>query len=353
MDNQFWFDLSVREINLKILVINIKFLGDLIVSSPGIRSLRKSYPDSEIVLLVRKGLEPVYKNNPYINRIITFDSKLKGNSNIKKIFSGFRFIKELRKEKFDTVIVLHPGDRTAFWAWFSGAKKRIAPRKQSFSFLFNYKVEIEEDSISYLDYYNKIIEENNVVIDSDGTEIFFNEDDKNWSDNFLEKNHILSTNILIGIHPGASEPSKIWKVENFIELINKFLLKPEIRIIIFEGPQDKLVCSVFKQELKEQSNVLFVNEDILKVAALIHKCKLFISHDTGTRHLAVAVKTPVLALIPEDYEKCWNFYSEVHNHFTIFGKRNLLVSESNHKPFLNNIEVEKVFTRANELLKLC
>ncbi|MBS3946330.1 MAG: glycosyltransferase family 9 protein [Melioribacter sp.] len=337
---------------MKILVVNIKYLGDLVVSTPGIRSLSKTYPDSEIVLLIRKGFEPVFKNNPYVKKIISFDTELKGNNSIKKFFSGINFIFKIRKEKFDLVIVLHPGDRTAFWAGFSGSKIRIAPARQSFSFLFNRNVNVEENSMSYLEYYNNIITRADVRIDSNRTEIFFSDEDKNWVNDFISHQNILTNNLLIGIHPGASEPSKIWKVENFVQLINKLLLKPEIRIIVFEGPQDKDVCTEIKNSFEKQQNIYFVNTDVLKVAALISKCKLLIANDTGTRHLAVAVQTPVLALIPEDYEKCWNFYSESDFHFIIFGKRNFSNQDINVKPFLDGINVEDVYKKVGELLKL-
>lgn len=352
MDNQFRFALSIREINLKILVINIKYLGDLVVSSPAIRSLRKAYPKAEIIMLLRKGFELVFSHNPNVDRIISFDPQLKGNSSFKKIIDGLKFIKKLRSEKFDTVIVLHPGDRTAFWAWFTAAKIRIAPLKQSFSFLFNKKVPVEENSISYIEYYNKIISEYNVTIDSDNTEIYFSKSDEKWASDFVNINSIGKEHVLIGIHPGASEPSKIWKVENFVQLIERLLIRPEIRIIVFEGPQEKEICGELKNKFRDQSIIYFVNTDILKVAALISRCRLFISHDTGTRHIAVAVNTTVLALIPEDFEKCWNFYSENNNHFTIFGKRNLLQSDLNVKPFLDSISVEDVYKKTGELLQL-
>ena len=80
-----------------------------------------------------------------------FDSKLKGNNSFGSFIEGIRFIKKIRKEKFDIVITLHPGDRTAFWAWFSKAKLRIAPRKQSFGFLFNRRINVSEDSIITID----------------------------------------------------------------------------------------------------------------------------------------------------------------------------------------------------------
>lgn len=331
-------------------MINIKYLGDLVVSTPGIRSLSKAYPDSEVVLLVRKGFESIFEKNPFIKKIISFDPELKGNSSVKKFLAGLSFIINLRREKFDVVIVLHPGDRTAFWAWCSGAKIRIAPANQSFSFLFNRKIYVEENSISYLDYYNRIISSLGVTIDSNRTEIFLPGKELNYAKNFFKRNNFDENNIIVGIHPGASEPSKIWKTENFIQLINKLLCNNLIRIIVFEGPQDKKACSVLFNEFSNNTKIAFLKTDIMKVAAVISRCNLFIVNDTGTRHVSVAVGTPVLALMPQDYEKCWSFYTEETKHYILTGKR--ILDSHNSKPFLDGITAEEVYNYAGKILKL-
>lgn len=326
---------------MKILVINIKYLGDLIVSTPAVRSLRKSYPSAEIVILIRKGFEPFFENNPDVNRTILFDPGLKGNSGTKNFLKGIEFINRIRKEKFDTVIVLHPGDRTAFWAWFSGAKVRIAPRNQSFSFLFNIKVAVEENSINYIDYYSRIVAAFNVPIDSNRTEIFISEEDVEWAQLFFNENRICKDDLVIGIHPGASEPSKIWKKENFILLIEKLIQKTGLKLIIMEGPKEKEICASIRTSFKSNSNISFTDAGINRTAALIKKCCLFITHDTGTRHLAVAVGTPALILMPDDNEKYWDFYNEGHRHFTLIGRRNFTEGE----PFLDGITVEDVYKK--------
>lgn len=305
---------------IKILVINTKFLGDLIVSSPGIRSLRKTYPNAEIVFLLRKGFEDILIDNPNINKIISFDPDLKGNFNFVKMIGGVKFIKKIKSEKFDLVIALHPGDRIAFWSWFSKAKQRIAPRKQSFGFLFNNLVDVYENSINYIEYYNKIFNAAGVTIDSNRTEFFISNNANQWANECIKRNNLVEKNILIGIHPGASEPSKMWKKENFKLLIDLILSVKNCFIILFEGPQDEEIFKYLKNSI-DNKNLLFIKTNILNVAALIKKCRLFVTHDTGTRHLAVAVGTPTIALIPEDNKKYWDFYSEQQNHYSIIGKR--------------------------------
>ena len=337
---------------MKILVINIKFLGDLIVSTPGLRALRKAKPQDEIVFLLRKGFVDVLADNPNIDRIITFDPGMKGNSGLQKFNQGIEFIKKIRDEKFDVVIALHPGDRIAFWSWFSGAKLSIAPRKQSFGFLFNKPVYVEEDSISYLEYYNKIFESYIGKIDSTKTEFFIPEKDETWADNFLADSNVKTDNILIGIHPGASEPTKIWQSKNFVELINRLRENENIKVLLIEGPQDKNVFEEIKDKLDNQDFILFQSTCITKTAALIRKCNLFITHDTGTRHLSVAVETPVLALLPEDNLKYWNFYNQNDLHYYLIGKRYIPDQNSGGNAFLDGITVDEVYGKACEILKL-
>jgi len=337
---------------MKILLINIKYLGDLIVSTPGINSLRKAEPEAEIVFLLRKGFEEVLKNNPNIDRIISFDPSLKGNSGFDKIVEGIKFIKKVRDENFDVVIALHPGDRTAFWAWFSGAKQRVAPHKQSFGFLFNKRIDIAEDSVSYLDYYNQIISSFIGKFDSSPTEFFISEEDEKWANLFLKENNIDAGNILIGIHPGASEPTKIWPSKNFVELIRQLTKRNNVKILLIEGPQDKLVCDGIKSALSQNEISCFHSTSILKTGALIKKCNLFITHDTGTRHLSVAIGTNVLALLPEDNLTYWNFYNDTNFHHSIIGKRYIEEKNSQRTGFLDGISVNEVFKKIGGLLKL-
>lgn len=337
---------------MKILVINIKYLGDLIVSTPGLRALRLAEPDAEIVFLLRKGFEEVLANNPNIDRIIAFDPGMKGNSSLKKYNDGIKFINKIRDEKFNVVIALHPGDRTAFWSWFSSAELTIAPRKQSFGFLFNRPVDVEEDSISYLEYYNKIFEAYIGKTFQNKTEFFITKSEQKWADDFLADQLIVPADILIGIHPGASEPTKIWKSENFVKLIQRLHRKENVKVLLIEGPQDKMVCDEISDRLESDTFVRFKSTGINKTAALLKNCKLFITHDTGTRHLSMAIETPVLALLPDDNLKFWNFYNGSSNHHSLIGKRYIANQNSKEVSHLDGISVDSVFAKIGEVLNL-
>ncbi len=332
---------------MKIIVVNIKYFGDLIIITPALKALRLSYPDAEISVLVREEYKEVLKYNPYINSILTFNPEIKGSKKLKALIEGIKLILRIRKEKFDIFVAMHPGDRIAILAWFSKAKIRIAPGKQTLSFLFNKHVDVYEDTISYMEYYNKIISALNIIVESDQTEFYITEKEIKWAENFFIDNKLIDKKIIC-IHPGASEPSKIWKKENFIKLL-KQLQSKDLMILIICGPQDNEIVSQIKKEINDEKVTFYYSDSILKTAALIKKSLLLITHDTGTRHLAVALKIPVVALLPDDNIKCWNFYTENDKHYYLVGKR----FKDGKESYLGNISPDEVYNKVFKEINLC
>ena len=129
-------------------------------------------------------------------------------------------------------------------------------------------------------------------------------------------------------------------------------MKDNVEILLIEGPQDKAICNEIKKQFRPDELKFYSSASILKTGALIKNCNLFITHDTGTRHLAVALETPVLALLPDDNLKYWNFYDKIPFHHSIIGKRSIPGKEPNEKTFLNGITVDSVYKEIAEILNL-
>lgn len=334
---------------MKILLVNTKFLGDLIISSPGLKSVRKKFPDAEITLLVRKGYEDGVKNNPYINRIMAFDFGVKKDSFFSRLRDEINFIGSIVKERYDAVVSFHPGDRTAFLAWLSGAKIRIAPRKQPFGFFFNVKVDVEEDTISYLDYYNRIASALTGEPGELKTEYFVSSEERACANEFFIENEIDSNGLIIGIHPGASEPTKIWQEEKFAELIKNIAAIPESKIILIAGPKETSKAARIRSAVHGLNVSLFNSDDINKTAAVMERIRLLVSNDSAARHLAVALGIPVIALMPADNQNCWNFYDNSASHYVLSGER---IFPEEGQPYLGKISPDEVFQKIKEVLKL-
>ena len=331
----------------KILVINTKYLGDLIVCTPALRALRKSFPDASISILVREEYKTVLAGNPNIDEILSFDFSWKKITGVARLKAEFDFVKFFREKKFDAVISLQSGDRYTEWSFLSGASIRVAPKKQSMSFLLTEKVEVYEDTISYLDYYLKIVGAFGASEDGKETEFYLDSKFSAWYSEFNSKNEIFGNDILVGIHPGASEPSKMWHFEKYIMLIDRFFSNDKIKIIMFAGPAEKMIMKSYSNYFGKRVIFADTSEDIQQLAWLISECRLFIANDSGARHIAAALNIPTITLFPEDKISCWKFYNEDDDQHFIIGNRNM--TDSNNM-FLDGIEVDTVFNKAKEIL---
>lgn len=316
------------------------------MSTAAIRAIKQSFPESVITLLVRSEYKDVLSGNKNIDGIITYDLSIKKMRGWERLKTEFNFVKYLRGKKYDAVISLQAGDRYAFWSFFSGAKVRVAPIENNFGFLLTTKAKVFEEKISYLDYYLKIAEAFGAEIVTKKLDFTLDEQLENWAAEFLNAKGISAQDKIVGIHPGASEPTKMWSIENYLKLIDLIGIDANTKVILFLGPMEKKK-SIFNDVLKSKVVVADTSGSIHHFAWLLSKCSLLICNDSGARHLAAALKTPTITLFPDDKIVPWKFYTEEEKQFFILGKRN---TSNPGKTFLDSITVEQVFQKVKEIL---
>ncbi len=100
-----------------VLAIKLRYLGDVLLATPTLHSLKSAYPGAKLTALVNRGTEDILQGNPHVDEILALD---RGS-----IFQQSRFVLEIRRRRFDTVVDLTDGDRAAFLTWMSGARVRI------------------------------------------------------------------------------------------------------------------------------------------------------------------------------------------------------------------------------------
>src|SRR5689334_8141179 len=100
-----------------ILVIKLRYLGDVLLATPTLHALKTTYPAARLTALVNRGTEEILRANPDVDEIITLD---RGS-----ILEQARFVVQIRRRCFDTVVDLTDGDRAAFLSWISGAGVRV------------------------------------------------------------------------------------------------------------------------------------------------------------------------------------------------------------------------------------
>ena len=106
---------------MKILLIRLRLIGDVVFTTPLLRALRRAYPDARIAYLVEREAAPVVEHNPHLDEVIVAP-RTRG---VRRIVDDLALGLRLRRERFDLVLDLHGGPRSAWLTWASGAPERI------------------------------------------------------------------------------------------------------------------------------------------------------------------------------------------------------------------------------------
>jgi len=272
----------------KILIILASGIGNSILFGPTLKALRDNMPEAQIDIFAYKKI---------------FASPFTGSNLVDDViyFEGIKTIFELRRRKYDISITAFPSNRWQFnvFAFLVGAKKRVThsykvKKFRALSFLQNCKIAADE-KLHDVEQNLNLLKLLNIKIPKK-KEVFFytTKENEKYAENFLNKNKLKNA-YLIGVHPGAGPfKFKIAPLEKFVELINKYKRKNS-KILIFGGKDDQEIKLKLNKLLDNKAFILTNN--IKDVAALIKKCSLFISNDTGLMHIATtSKKTKVIAL---------------------------------------------------------
>src|SRR4030065_54199 len=223
----------------KILIVRLSSLGDILLTTPLIRSLKKTNPKLEIHFLLREEYQDVLINNPYLSKLIT----------IKREDSSLKTKDILLKNKYDFVIDLQNNLRSRYLT--NGLKcPKVRFRKLSWQkfLLVKFKINKLYKTPPIPERYASVIKE--LKLDDEGLDLFTNKKPSEKFDGL--KN-------LIGFCPGSRHYTKMWPKEYYIEL-GKKLTDNGFSIALFGGKEDKIICDEISFYLSKYINLCNDND---------------------------------------------------------------------------------------------
>ncbi len=334
----------------KILIIKLGAMGDVLRTTPILRAIKEKYPESKVYWMVENlygGGKELLKENPYIDKILTYDLK-----NILRI----------QQEKFDIVFSLEittPG--TLIANLIDTDEKYGYYFEQGGTFCFNKQAEeyletafLQNKKLTNKKTYQELIFQA-CEIPYNRKEIIFelSEKDKNYKKQFKKQNNISDKDEVLGINFGSGKRwlSKSWSEGNVKELIKD--LKDKYKIIVLGGPEEKQKIQIIKKELKDNNiDILSNNPDnsLGEFAAVLDLCDKVITTDSLALHLSIALKKPTVALFfctpPWEIEG----YGRVFKIQSSFLKENFFSTQYSEK-LANSISTEQVLKAINSLEK--
>jgi lipopolysaccharide heptosyltransferase II len=290
----------------RILVIRFSSLGDILLTIPLLKVLRRKFPNAVIDYCTKSEYKDLIKLNPNINSIIAADNDL-----------DFRKLKLLKKELtgnlYNLVIDLHNNLRTFYLKLFLGfTSKIIVFRKYSVKkfLLVNFKINLIKSlpsiSVRYIETLKKITE----LKESDLSyqpEIFTNNETKTNLIKILGENGIPELKNTICFIPGSKHFTKTWPPEYYAELINMF--DENSKIILAGTDKDKVNIDFIKSKTRENVSDLCGKLSLTELTELMKQCRLVICGDTGPMHIADSLNIPLIAIMGSSVRE-FGFYPQ-------------------------------------------
>ena len=296
----------------KILVRSPNWVGDVVMSTPAFRCIRENFPDAHITLLIKGNLRGIIEGSSWFDEIIELVPKVKKNKNedlsSRKVFGKgtneyLRLICKLRMERFDLGFLFPNSFSSALMIWLAGVVRRVGYKRDARSFFLTNSIErpVEEGEFkpTYMaDYYLKLCANVGCNISSTKLELFISEESKDKASVLLNKYNIDKKPFIL-INPGASYgSSKCWTAEGFARTADLLNEVSGCSIVLVCGPSEtKLADDIECLAKKSLVNLSKESVPLGLLKALINKCSLLATVDSGPRHFAVAFKRPVVVLM--------------------------------------------------------
>lgn len=277
------------------------WLGDAVMASPVITLIKKRWPKAKLTLFGTESSLALFKHDPSADEFFILNKRE----------SPFHHIYKLRDMKFDCAILLTHSFSSAWLFFRAHIPDRIGFSKDMRKWLLTETIPYPKDSSKehHIKTYQRLM--NQLGIDEEGVpELFISDEEAKWADSFLHERGIADGDLLIAINPSASYgPSKCW-IEDYFHQVSERLVHEKKAHLIFIGDS---------KAYEKNNRICFGMENVFNLAgktsirelmALLKRCDLLLTNDSGPMHIACALDVPVVALFGSTSPKATGPYNK-------------------------------------------
>lgn len=271
----------------KILVFLPNWIGDSLMATPLLRSLKENKPHCWIGILIHKRVEQIFIHSPFVDEIITFSSH-------RDLLSNLKITKRISKKEFDTAFLLKPSFTKSLMCKLAHIKDIYGYESKKITFI-NRKISLPPKGTHKMDYYLNLIESIGLKVSKKEPEFFLLPQEIEQVGSILPSS-ILNSRLKVVLHPKANWALKMWPKEYFAQLGDKLIEELDASVIITGTRDDLDLAFQIKKLMKNKPYLLVGRTSLRELGAVLKRVNLFISADTGIMHLAASVGTPLIAI---------------------------------------------------------
>lgn len=307
---------------MKILVIQQKMIGDVLVSSILCDNLRKAYPKAQIDYMVYESTIAVLQGNTSFDNLILFKEKHQ-----KSKWEYFKLLQSIRAEKYDVVIDAYSKLESWLVVLFSGAKQKISYWKKGRDFLYTDTVKRKKTSSTNL---GLIIEQRLALLNplhldielKTFPKIYVTQEENDFATSLFESHGINQSKKTIMISIIGSSPDKSYPLEYMSQLVDFIADKGDVNILFNYFPKQieeaKTIYNQCKESTKQKIYFSVLGKSIREFIAIMNQCNMIIGNDGGAINMAKALEKPSFIIFsPWIDKKGWATFEDGINHVSL------------------------------------
>lgn len=279
-----------------ILVRSANWVGDALMTTPTIRAVRKNFPNARITILAKPWVAPVFHNNPDCDHLMLYDDQGRHHAWWGKV----RLSNDLKRLRFDLAILMQNAFEAAFLAWLAGIPNRLGYRTDGRGILLTHAIPVDPFHKEYhqIDYYLGILDGASLAVGDRRMTLAITAAERSRAQEVLRRIGVGEGDVLIGINPGATfGNAKRWPPERYAALVRMIRASHGGWFLIFGGPAEKALGDRIAKRIGEYCTNLCGRTRLREAMALIERCTLFVTNDSGLMHVASAFDIPQIVII--------------------------------------------------------
>ena len=327
----------------KILVIKLRAIGDVLLSTAVLENLKSAFPQATIDFLTEKPSRDIIEGNAAVHSTLVFDGKVQ---------SGVSLISRVQARRYDLVIDLFGNPRSALVTLFSGAPYRVGFRFSWRQYCYNIVVEPRGGEKHNIEFNLDALRAIDVPVSRPSIILPVGADAIQFAERFF-LDRKLNDRFVIALNPGGGWYTKRWPLRRFAEFGDLVADKLGGQVLVIWGPGELPLAEEIRRSMRNPS-ILIPPCGLKELAALLQRCRVLVTNDSGPMHIAAAAGTPVVAIFGPTRPHLQGPFgneSEIVQNQKLFCLGCNLTTCPIGNPCMEDLSVEKVFGGFGDLMR--
>ncbi len=292
----------------RIVVRGPNWLGDAVMCEPALSQVRKIFPRAEITLLVKPAIADLLAQHPAVNRTLVYDDRGRHAG----LMGKWTLAGLLRRHRFDLAILFQNAFEAALISFLAGIPRRFGYATDGRGLLLTDPVSVPSRSSGkhQVEYYWDLLKPLGGQGAPPVPRLFVTPEESAAIGRRLDDAGIGASDLVIGLNPGSTYgQAKRWLPDRYAEVVNRVAQEVQaqagvgVGVVILGAKGEEALGQAIARQLKIRTVVCSGRTTVRELLALVKRCQLFLTNDTGPMHVAAAFKVPLVAVFgPTDWQ---------------------------------------------------